>query len=96
MARGGGEGDIRVGGMKLGARFALTTSAVVVVVMSLAGYLLYNAATQATKNARDSVIVESMELTAEQVDGAWNRHVDRDRLHRITLIDLRRLDVDVL
>ena len=66
--------------MKLGARFALTTSAVVVVVMSLAGYLLYNAATQATKNARDSVIVESMELTAEQVDGAWNRHVDREQL----------------
>ncbi|MCH2105207.1 MAG: SpoIIE family protein phosphatase [Planctomycetes bacterium] len=80
MARGSNENDIRVGGMKLGARFALTTSAVVVVFMSLAGILLYNAATQATQNARSSVITESMELTAKEVDGAWNRGVDWDNL----------------
>ena len=48
MARGGNESDIRVGGMKLGGRFALATSAAVVVVMSIAGFLLYNATTQAT------------------------------------------------
>jgi len=66
--------------MKLGARFALTTSAVVVVFMSLAGFLLYNAATQATQNARSSVITESMALTAKEADGAWNRRVDWDQL----------------
>jgi len=80
VARGTNENDIRVGGMKLGARFALTTSAVVVVVMGIAGYLLYNAATQATQNARSSVIEDSMNLTAEQADGAWNRQVNRDQL----------------
>lgn len=80
MARGSNEHDIRVGGLKLGARFALTTSAVVVVVMSIAGFLLYNAATQATQNARSSVIVESMELTANEADGPWNRMVDWDQV----------------
>jgi serine phosphatase RsbU (regulator of sigma subunit) len=66
VARGSNEGDIRVGGMKLGARFALTTSAAVVVVMSVAGFLLYNATNQATQEARDTVIRESMILTAKE------------------------------
>ena len=66
MARGSSDSDIRVGGMKLGARFALTTSAAVVVVMSVAGFLLFNATNQATQEARDTVIRESMILTAKE------------------------------
>jgi HAMP domain-containing protein len=66
VARANNEGDIRVGGMKLGARFALTTSAAVVVVMSVAGFLLYNATNNATQDARDTVIRESIVLTARE------------------------------
>ena len=66
MARGSNEGDIRVGGMKLGARFALTTSAAVVVVMSVAGFVLYKSTNNATQEARDTVIRESMVLTAKE------------------------------
>ncbi len=66
--------------MKLGARFALTTSAVVVVVMSIAGFVLFKTATNATEHARASVITESMILTAKEADGAWNRKVDWDTL----------------
>ena len=65
MERGTHEKEIRVGGMKLGARFALTTSAAVVIVMSIASILLYNATTQATENVRFAVIRDSMHLTAE-------------------------------
>jgi len=74
VARGSNEGDIRVGGLKLGARFALATSAAVVVVMSVAGFLLYNATTQATQDARDTVIRESMILTAtEGAEGNYSQ-----------------------
>ncbi len=69
MARGSSDSDIRVGGMKLGARFALVTSAAVVVVMSVAGFLLFNATNQATQEARDTVIRESMILMAKPCSG---------------------------
>ena len=65
MARGTQERDIRVGGMKLGARFALTTTAAAVVVLSIASAILYNATTQATENVRFAVIKDAMRLTAE-------------------------------
>ena len=44
----------------------MATSAAVVVVMSIAGFLLYNATTQATQDARDTVIHDAMALTAKE------------------------------
>ena len=65
MARETYEKDIRVSGMKLGARFALTTSAAAVVVLSIASVLLHNATTQATENVRFAVVRDSMHLTSK-------------------------------
>ena len=65
MARASNEKDIRVGGMKLGARFALTTSAFAVVVMGIASVLLHNATNRATEKVRSTVVSDSMYLTSE-------------------------------
>ena len=51
--------------MKLGARFALTTSLAAAVVLGIASMLLYNATRQATENVRAAVIRDTMQLTSE-------------------------------
>ena len=76
MSRRGRETDVRVGGLSLWAKFVLSTSVALVVVMTVGGFLLYGAARRVADAHRSETLVEAVELTGrlghgrvEQVSG---------------------------
>ena len=60
-----GKDDLRVGGMKLWARFTLLMTLSLTVVMAAAGAFLYNSSAKVTRAVQEQSLLDSVQLTAQ-------------------------------
>ena len=67
MSRGHREAELRVRGLGLGARFVVTMTAALTLVMALAGLVLYGAATRIAEGERDGAISRAVRSTRSYV-----------------------------
>ena len=81
MARGRRDGELRVGGLKLWARFTLSVSLALAVVMALAGYMLHSATTDISEALERAAITEAVE--------GFGRALDRKTLESLVAEDTR-------
>jgi serine phosphatase RsbU (regulator of sigma subunit) len=57
------EGEIQVGGLPLWARFTLSMSIALAIVMSIAGFFLYQTSAQVARAVQDETLLQSVQLT---------------------------------
>ncbi|MAE29817.1 MAG: hypothetical protein CMJ87_12690 [Planctomycetes bacterium] len=81
MARGRRDSELRVGGLKLWARFTLSVSLALAVVMALAGYLLHSATTDISRALERAAMTEAVE--------GFGRALDRKTLESLVTEDTR-------
>lgn len=75
MVRGRRNGEMRVGGLKLWARFTLSVSLALAVVMALAGYLLHSATTDISSALERAALTTAVE--------GFGRSLDRQTLESL-------------
>ena len=67
MARGGRESELRVGGLKLWARFALSMTLSLAAVMAVASLMLAKSAQNLTESYREQTLVDAVRVTGTEL-----------------------------
>ena len=70
------EGEIRVGGLRLWARFTLFMTGALAIVMAGAGFFLFTTSSRVARSSQEQALLGSLQATAE----AERRQMDIDRL----------------
>ncbi len=86
------DGELRVGGLKIWARFTLFMTIALTLVMAGAGFFLYNTSAKVATSVQADTLLSSIQLTAESAE----IDVEKNKLvaERNTLVALERLLVD--
>lgn len=94
MSRDRRETDVRVGGLSLWAKFVLSTSLALAVVMTVGGILLYNAASWVAESHRVEALEGAVELTARELSAERMQQVS-DVAREVPGRQMLRFDVEV-
>lgn len=94
MSRDRRETEVRVGGLALWAKFVLSTSLALAVVMAIGGILLYNAARTVAENHRLEALEGAVDLTARELHGGRIQQIS-EGARQIGNKPIRRFDVEV-
>jgi len=90
----GREADLRGGGMRLRVRFALLMSLALLVVMSVAGFLLYKSAARLAASVQELTLIEAVALTAQNTD--WKQDLARLKGQQDALEEMRsKIEADI-